>query len=641
MFNLKASISTLAAVVLFASLLIPAFKLQAKLRASAPTPDISIYTDNLSSGWSNWSWSSWINFQNGYPVYAGHDSISFSTSPWSGLYLHTDSQLNLSQYGYLHFAVEASQNNQKFLVGLYNNNYQLTQSPVPLGNFGGDPTSGNWKIYNIPLSAINPGNQIIQGVLIQEGSGNWQPAIYVDDIRFVVAPTSDVATATPTPTPTPSPTPTPTPVPTPSPTPTPTPTPTPVPTPTPTPTPNPTPTPAPAITGSLPPVPADWPTKGSFQIGMADSPNDAATLKNSSTLAYRYQYLTGGVNTGNGWTNWDSNANFASNYIQDSINNGFIPVFPYYQMRPSNPGIGMGEADGDLANVQNISTMQAYYNDLKTFFQKAGAFSGHPVVLQMEPDFWGFMQQKGGDNAAAISAQVSSTGMPELAGLPNTIPGFAQAIIKLRDTYAPNVILAYHLSVWGTGNDPLYSKPDNATLLTLATRSANYYKSLNANFDIVFTDQTDRDAAFKQYIYGDGGKSWFSDADYDRSAYYLSNFVQQTGKRIVIWQIPLGNTIMQAENNTWNHFQDNHAQYFLDDSSRSHLQEYANAGVVALLFGRGDNGATCGCDANNDGVTNPAPINGNTTPSYSADDDGGFFRLKVKEYYAAGALSIP
>ena len=39
-------------------------------------------------------------------------------------------------------------------------------------------------------------------------------------------------------------------------------------------------------------------------------------------------------------------------------------------------------------------------------------------------------------------------------------------------------------------------------------------------------------------------------------------------------------------------------------------------------------------------MTNPAPINGNTGLSLNADDDGGFFRQKVRDYYAAGPLPL-
>jgi hypothetical protein len=63
--------------------------------------------------------------------------------------------------------------------------------------------------------------------------------------------------------------------------------------------------------------------------------------------------------------------------------------------------------------------------------------------------------------------------------------------------------------------------------------------------------------------------------------------------------------------------------------------------VIALLFGRGAEGATDASDASGDGVTNPAPVGGNDIGSLSADDDGGLFRDLARRYYEAGALPLP
>ena len=44
-------------------------------------------------------------------------------------------------------------------------------------------------------------------------------------------------------------------------------------------------------------------------------------------------------------------------------------------MFQSLPG-GGSESDAVYNNLNNVATMTAYYNDLKLFFQKAGAFPG-------------------------------------------------------------------------------------------------------------------------------------------------------------------------------------------------------------------------------------------------------------------------
>jgi hypothetical protein len=409
------------------------------------------------------------------------------------------------------------------------------------------------------------------------------------------------------------------------------------------------------------PLPAGWPNR--LELGMGDSPGGAATMKATAPFAFRYQYLSAGVNTGYGWSTWNPGGDFAKYYIEDSIASGIIPVFTYYNIVQSLPA--NGNESQVYTNLNTASTMTAYYNDLKLFFQKAGApaFAGKTVVLHVEPDLWGFMQIRQGtnDNAQNVATVVASSGLAELTGLPNNFSGFARAIVKLRDTYAPNVVLGYHISVWGTGTDIALSNPPDPTIDTLAGRAVAFYQSLAANFDIAFSEFSDRDSAFYQFEYGDNGAHWWDAGDFTRGARFLRGFSTGASKRIVMWQIPLGNTKMRAQNNTRRHYQDNRTEWFLDEAARTHLAEYRDAGVVAFLFAGGASYTTCACDAkldgssSGDGVTNPAAINGNnivsqagtgapslsgttlTTP-YAADDDGGYFRWRAYRYYQDGPI---
>lgn len=410
------------------------------------------------------------------------------------------------------------------------------------------------------------------------------------------------------------------------------------------------------------PLPGGWPNR--IELGMSDGPGGAAAMKATAPFGLRYQYLAGGANTGNGWATWNANGDFARFYIDNSLANGITPVFTYYMLLHSLPGASGGEGPSLFANLQNTSTMQAYYNDLKLFFQKAGAFSGQRVVLHVEPDLWGFMEQRAtNDNATTVPAKVSETGLPELAGLPSNLSGFARAIVNLRNVYAPNVSLGYHISVWGTGVDIGLSNPPDTTVDALAARAATFYNSLGASLDVAFAEFSDRDSSFYQYQYGDNGQHWFDAEDFRRLVRFLGGFSTAARKRIVMWQIPLGNTKMRSENNVWGHYQDNRPEWLLDEPARSHLAAFRDAGVIAFLFGGGASGVTCACDALQDGVTNPAPINGNTiasqasaagsTPTlvtqgststlvtpYAANDDGGFFRWKAWQYYQNGAMPV-
>jgi hypothetical protein len=402
------------------------------------------------------------------------------------------------------------------------------------------------------------------------------------------------------------------------------------------------PRPTPAQVQTLPPLPRSWPS--TLQLGMFSGPDQAAALQATAPFGFRYQYLAGGVNTGNGWATWGPDGSFVTAYLRDSSQHGTVPVFTYYMLTQSAPGRGNGpnEPEAVQANVTNVDTMRAYFQDLRLFFLRAGASGPRPVVLHVEPDLWGFLHQQAKvDDAARIPMVVGSAGLPELADLPDNLAGFAQAIVRLRDRSAPNVLVAYHVSAWGSGIDLFVSNALDGTVDEVARREALFYRSLGAEFDLAFAEFSDRDAAFKQYIYRDKGRSWWDADDFARHLRFLSRFVEQTGKRIVLWQIPLGNTRMRAMNNTWNHYQDTRVEWLLDDPGREHLRQYAGAGVIALLFGRGADGATNAADSAGDGITDPPPINGNDRPSLNADDDGGYFRERAAAYYREGALPLP
>jgi hypothetical protein len=79
----------------------------------------------------------------------------------------------------------------------------------------------------------------------------------------------------------------------------------------------------------LPPLPARWPT--TLQLGTADAPGDAPALRRSAPFGFRYQYLAGGANTGQGWSTWNPDGSFVTRYDEESWARGMIPVFSYYQ----------------------------------------------------------------------------------------------------------------------------------------------------------------------------------------------------------------------------------------------------------------------------------------------------------------------
>ncbi|MGZ4169451.1 MAG: hypothetical protein ACXVFO_20835 [Solirubrobacteraceae bacterium] len=344
-----------------------------------------------------------------------------------------------------------------------------------------------------------------------------------------------------------------------------------------------------SVLASVAVLPLGWPHH--LLLGVTDSPGDAHHLAQQAHVDARYQYLSGGVNTGQGWSTWNPNGTFASMYVRESIAAHEIPVFSYYQLLQSAPAAGSSELERDLSNLRNPATMHAYWADYELLLRRVAASAGnHFVLIHVEPDLWGYLEQA---NAVGLAR------------------AFAQRLIALRNRLAPHVKLAWHLSVWGTKEDPTYSKPSLAHMDALAARSAAFYASLHAHFDLVFHDVTDRDAGFYAKV-ENNPHTWWGPADFRRLDAYLAGFTRRTHTAVVLWQLPLGDTRL---NDTWGHYRDNRLQWWLDDPSGAHLRASRNAGVVGLLFGGGATGTT------------------------SDQSDGGFF-YRLARGYEAHPLSL-
>src|SRR5262245_10630614 len=76
--------------------------------------------------------------------------------------------------------------------------------------------------------------------------------------------------------------------------------------------------------------------RSTFMFGLTAQPSNGQSgqwydninwLKNSGTRWDAcYQYLAGGVNTGQGWATWNPGGAFATNYLNEADAAGYIPV---------------------------------------------------------------------------------------------------------------------------------------------------------------------------------------------------------------------------------------------------------------------------------------------------------------------------
>src|SRR5579864_5101251 len=233
--------------------------------------------------------------------------------------------------------------------------------------------------------------------------------------------------------------------------------------------------------------------------------NTDVTWMTSSGVPWRYRfaYLAGGVNTPNNWLTWQDPAlppgQYALDYMTSSTASpaAYIPVFTWYQLLQSTPSVGSTELDRDYSNLNNASTMSSYYASFKVLMQKAAQYGGQ-VVVHVEPDFWGYMQQKAaGAGATSVSAMVKSSGFAEAAPFPDNLVGFASTLKYLRDTYAPNALLAMHASMWSSGIDLGSNTDPSINAAGEADKTAAFLVSAGAStWDAVFNDIDDHDAAW-------------------------------------------------------------------------------------------------------------------------------------------------
>src|SRR6266849_7293674 len=397
------------------------------------------------------------------------------------------------------------------------------------------------------------------------------------------------------------------------------------------------------------------PLPSGLNFGLANGPQDLSWMTASGVpWAFRYQYLAGGVNTGKGWETWNTPAGqFASYYMSASGANGYIPVFTYYELLQSNPSTGSDESSRDFSNLNNDATMSTYYADFKVLMQKAGAY-GQKVVVHVEPDLWGYLQQRAGTgDASTLSASVGRTGFPDVAGIPNTAQGFGWALLHIRDLYATNAVLAIHASPWSNGGDIASSTSSTMNVVAIADATAAFLNSAGissnlygSTWAVVFNDLDDHDAAWWE---ANGGNHWWDPTNttypnFTRYLAWVSELKTKTSRQQVAWQVPVGNQYFLTMNNTCGHYQDNVAQYFI-----AHPSDLFTAGLVAVMFGAGNACQTTYTDARGDGITNnggtpTTDLKGscnacNTHTSTWADDDGGYLRTYVGQYYAAPATA--
>jgi hypothetical protein len=326
-----------------------------------------------------------------------------------------------------------------------------------------------------------------------------------------------------------------------------------------------------SVPGLLPARPA-WGTNE-----WSETPGQDWQVNSGVPWDYVYQYIT------YGWETWGNN--FVRRFIDQAWNKGYTPVISVYLMLGVPPDCGEG-ATCYASKLQNATTVSNY---LASLARAAGQATGsRPVIFQLEPDFYGYMQQYRYSSGYPQPDDPSTYPVAlNVSGYPNNLAGFGRRLVDVIHTTAPNALVAPHASMWATNNDP--NNVSMAEISSMAQHTAAFINAMGGTqSDLFFVEWSDRDA-------GSGLRPWWDDTNHtlprvSRAVLWENALSTAGGKRLVLWQVPAGNMNLD---NTCDHYQDNRAAYAF-----RHPRDLYEAGVIAVLFG---GGANCMTQASTDG----------------------------------------
>ena len=340
-------------------------------------------------------------------------------------------------------------------------------------------------------------------------------------------------------------------------------------------------------------LPAGMPD--TFALGLFSDHGDRWMRDSGVAWDLRYRYFVKGWIDNWGWT--PERGLWALDYFKECQAQGFLPSVQYYQLLND----GGNDESKVYDTLKSASKMKSYFQDFKVLMQRAKEFD-KPVLILLEADMFGFLGLQTNFNPQAYAA-IADSGMPELAGLPNTVAGWGLAFLQIRKSVgASKAILGMHISAWGSGKDIAYYslsdplQPEVDRVFDFLGPLGLSPNATGETFDLLVGDPCDRDADYYRIKLGED--RWWDQSDaaaiasksFNRYAAWLRLWNEKAQKRWVLWQIPLGNSNHKNVPNAGGAregYKDNRVQYFLSDGDPSHARKFADAGVVALLFGAG------------------------------------------------------
>ncbi|MGJ7606667.1 hypothetical protein ACSFA7_20155 [Variovorax sp. LT1R20] len=278
-------------------------------------------------------------------------------------------------------------------------------------------------------------------------------------------------------------------------------------------------------------------------------------------------YLVG-VGAG-AWPTWNSPEGAYLTFTAQAIQAyDAVPMYTLYQMTANG--------EGNLGGINDATFMNKYWAQVRLMYQLIANLGG-PVLINLEPDFWGFVaSQAPGRDATRLPASVSN--QPECAGLPNTAAGLGQCLVQMGRQIAPKALVGFPPSFWS----------GTAAEIGAQMRAVGAGKA-----DFIVAQTSDRDAGCREVasppaecqngsapFYWDAGNK--TSPNFHDSQKQISDYRAVLGNDLPIlwWQTPMG--VPSDTPGTDRHYRDNHVDYMLRNA-----QEYGDIHTFAFVFSPG------------------------------------------------------
>ena len=233
----------------------------------------------------------------------------------------------------------------------------------------------------------------------------------------------------------------------------------------------------------------------------------------------------------------------------------------WYSLRDLGDLAGSGDGPGEVVAINRTDLLTRYMNDYRFFLKTIG---NSRAMVDIEPDFWGYVRSLG--NPHHVPAQVSAANPTDCGGYENSAAGLSRCLVTMARKYAPNTGVGMHLSCWDWQSN-------------MAQCGKDYVGLGASNADFLVGDVTDRDAGWYAMPIHGGYNNFWTDQKAGALLAFCKYMAETVGKPVVLWQIPLGN---MSQNNTYQHYQDDKVDWLM-----THMDKVADAHIVALLFGSG------------------------------------------------------